>query len=763
MREKDLRLALICYGGISLAVYMHGVTKEIWRLARASRAFHDGRACTGAESVYQQLLDELRSYGGLSLTVFADIIAGASAGGINGIFLAQAIATGQSLDPLTDLWLEAADVEHLLDAQAKPTRLSKLWAAPLAMLANRDGAIDSLDPETRAEVRRKLSTFVRARWFEPPFGGATFTHLLLDAFDAMAAAPADRPLLPDDQPLDLFVTVTDFRGHPQRLRLNSPPEVVETEHRLVLGFASAGAGDRTLADCAGLAFAARATASFPGAFPPFTVTELDGVLAARGTDWPGRDRFLEQALPRHWAAGIAERAVLIDGSVLSNAPFRPAIDALKNRSAQREVDRRFIYIDPTPGPGGFRFGGGGASDTPGFFGTILGALTDIPREQPIRDNLEALDGRSERIARTRRVIDAMQDEVEEVIERLFGRTFFLDTPTPSRIANWRARAQDEAARRAGPAYAAYGHLKVGTIVEDLAALIVRIAPASSAPTRAAVREAIWGELARRGLERVTAPGGGATTVAIAFFRGHDLGFRIRRLRFVARRLASVQQGNDVIAPACERFERALYAILALYLARESVRFFDPVICRHAAEAGARPGELLDAIAAAWDLRAIDDEADRQLAEALSDLPKAERRAMLFAYLGFAFYDLTTLALTGGDADGEFDRVKVDRISPDDATFIRAGGTDATLKGTRFNAFGAFFSRAYRENDYLWGRLHGADRLVDIIVSALPAGRGLPPGRAATLKRTLLHAILDEEEARLTAVTALTRSLRAEIG
>ena len=41
MREKELRLALVCYVGISLAVYMHGITKEIWRLVCASRAFHD--------------------------------------------------------------------------------------------------------------------------------------------------------------------------------------------------------------------------------------------------------------------------------------------------------------------------------------------------------------------------------------------------------------------------------------------------------------------------------------------------------------------------------------------------------------------------------------------------------------------------------------------------------------------------------------------------------------------------------------------------
>ena len=50
MREKELRIALVCYGGISLAVYMHGVTKEVWRLAKASRAFHDGAPGTTVES-----------------------------------------------------------------------------------------------------------------------------------------------------------------------------------------------------------------------------------------------------------------------------------------------------------------------------------------------------------------------------------------------------------------------------------------------------------------------------------------------------------------------------------------------------------------------------------------------------------------------------------------------------------------------------------------------------------------------------------------
>jgi patatin-related protein len=764
MREKELRLALICYGGISLAVYMHGVTKEVWRLARASRAFRDGEPCTGSQEIYRELLSRIEAEAGLRLTVFSDIIAGASAGGINGIFLAQAIATGQSLDPLTDLWLEAADVERLIDPEARATRLSKLWAIPIAMLADRNGeALETVDPETRAEVRRKLSTFVRSRWFEPPFGGEGFTNLLLDALDAMSGSETGGALLPDNQPLDLFVTVTDFRGHPERLRLNSPPEVVETEHRLTFSFTDKGGTDRTLGAAAELVFAARATASFPGAFPPFTVKELDKVLADRGTDWPGREAFLEHSLPRHYAAGVVDTAVMIDGSVLSNAPFRPAIDALKNRSARRQIDRRFVYIDPKPGIRSIRLRGGSADQDPGFFSTILGALSEIPREQPIRDNLEALQGRSERIERTRRVIDALQDEVEEAIVQLFGGTFFLDNPTPARIASWRARASGEAAKRAGPAYSAYGHLKLSSIVEELAGLVRRITERGIGPTRTRAREAIWTELQVRGLDRVSVKGGGATAAAITFFREHDLGFRIRRLRFLARRLAIIREESADIASACEAFEQTIYRILAIYLEREVAGFFTPEVAQSACRITENAGAAIDAIGAARGLKAIDDETDLLLSAAMADLPKAERRAMLFAYLGFAFYDLTTLSFIGAEGDGEFDAVKVDRISPDDAKTIRAGGAEATLKGLRFNSFGAFFSRAYRENDYLWGRLHGADRLVDIVLSTLPPHKSLHAGEAADLKRRAFLAILEEEESRLTAAPDLIQKLRVEIG
>ena len=451
MREKELRFALICYGGISLAVYMHGITKEGWRLAAASRSFHDGSPPTGSGRVYGELLDAIAAKSGVRLRVLTDIVAGASAGGINGIFLARAIASGQSLDPLTELWLKDADVDSLLDPDARPlSAATKFWAVPLAgwAMKRRGNVIDrTVGEDAQDEVRMKLSRFVRARWFEPPFGGETFSALLLDAFDAMEGGPKGPPLVPAGQPIDLFVSVTDFAGHSTPLRLNSPPRVTEQEHRLVMHFRQDRRVGDGLCDVPALAAAARATASFPGAFPPFTLRELDRVLDDRGIAWSGRDAYVRTQFP---AGGEADPAdtLQLDGSVLANAPFRPAISALKQRPARREIDRRFVYIDPKPDYRSISFGrhdaagdGGAAGEEarlPGFMTTILGALSEIPREQPIRDNVEAIEGMSRRIRRMQHIIEAMKVEVEEEVAALFGCTFFLDTPTAARLQKWRA-------------------------------------------------------------------------------------------------------------------------------------------------------------------------------------------------------------------------------------------------------------------------------------------------------------------------------------
>lgn len=767
MRQKELRLALVCYGGVSLAVYMHGITKEIWHLARASRAFHDpGRVQLGAvAAAYRDFLEEIEREQGLRLRVLPDILTGASAGGINAVFLAQAIHSGHSLEPLTDLWLDYADVSALTDPDAEPVwRYAKFWAQPIAewFLRRPGNAVSAtVSPETRAEVRRKVSRFVRGRWFSPPFSGPRFSAMLFEALSKMEAEGDGLPLLPPGYPIDLVVTATDFRGYPQRLQLHSPPQIEEMEHRLPIFFrARAGANPaQPLADRLELVLAARATASFPGAFPPLRIAEIDALAEAQGHHWATRASFLSRIMPVRVREGTIDEAALIDGAVLVNAPFGAALAALHGRPGQREVDRRFVYIDPHPGAGGVLPAVHQRERDIGFFGAIFGALSTIPREQPIRDDLERIAQQSRDAARLKRIIKQLQPDIDRAVEKLFGFTFMLDRPTPKRLASWRAKAQQAAAEQAGFAFGAYALIKFEAILEQLAQLTRRAAgTAETDPTPVAA--AFRRTLAARGLDQLTDATGGATSAAIAFFRAHDTGFRIRRLQLLARRLSREWELDPEIADdALDQARERIYAILALYDRIDEDVLRNPRFAPLAANVLAAPEPVLDFLASQRLLPSTDLTAEKLLIAALEDMPKSLKRRILLTYLGFPFYDVATLPLTQREGLDEYNPVRIDRISPEDARSIREGGTAATLRGIEFYSFGAFFSRDYRENDYLWGRLHGAERMIDIIAST--AGT-VPEARIRAAKRALFMAVLEEEELAGRCRPRLLAQLRREV-
>ena len=763
MRDKELRIALVCYGGVSLAVYMHGVTKEVWRLAQASRAFRNGEAApAGSSQTYHALLARIREEADLRLRVFPDILTGASAGGMNAIFLSQALLTGQSLDPLTRLWLERADSDVLLSDDARPENaMTKFWAQPLVSWTLRrpgNAVSRTVAKETRAELRGNLSRLMRSRWFAPPFSGIGFSRLIDGALQAMAAQPAGPPLIPWNHPIDLFVTATDFRGHRVPLAIHSPPRAIESEHRLPISFRARG-GQKDIAARPELVLAARATASFPGAFPPLEIDEIDRLCAEGEVAWVSRDAFLARVMPHHVNAGTIPDVALIDGAVLVGAPFAEAIAALPNRPASREIDRRFVYIDPRPDLHG------GARRDPdrriGFFGAIFGALSVIPREQPIRDDLERIAAHTREAVRLRAIVESLRPEVEQTVDKLMGRTLFLDRPNPDRLTKWRAKAQQAAAMGAGFAFHGYAQAKFAAIVEALARL-VRQAINGEKPTHQAIVAALTGALEKRGLERLGQAGGGANEAAIGFFRDHDIQFRIRRLRLLLRRLEPGDIGGSLDSERRDAARTAVYEALALYTEREQTDTLGAGFSELAAEVLAKPGAVLDAIADRRNLRMTDPKVDALLAGGLSPLPRKERRQLLLAYLGFPFYDIATLPLLGARGLDEFDPILVDRISPDDATSIREGGAAATLRGIEFYNFGAFFSRAYRENDYLWGRLHGAERMIDITASTLTPDQAFPSEELARFKKDAFVAILQEERASGQCDPGLIDKLRREV-
>ncbi len=767
MRERELRLALVCQGGVSLAVYMHGVTRELWQLLRASEARLAGRPREPGESdaVWRAMLESIA--GSLDLRVICDVLAGASAGGINAVLLAHAIAGGHSLEPLRALWLEEADIDRLLDPEARPRgRLSKIYAEPIAWVAARQS--DMLraiaDEALRAEVAMKLSRFVRSRWFEPPFSGPGFAATLLDALAAMEALPPGPPLVPGALPLDLSVTATDWFGQRVQLPIHSPPEVTEVEHRRLIAFRAAavpGGGPRILASRPSLAFAARATASFPGAFPAATLAEMDAVLAGRGETWPDREAFARRQL-----AGDRppEEVALIDGSVLANAPFAPAIAAVRARSAHREVDRRFVYIDPKPGlPVA---GEAGEPRQPGFFSMILRSLADIPRTQPIREELESIGALDRRAERLRLILDGMSADVGAAISRAVGGRFFLLPLDAERLARARPRIQSLAAREAGFAFGAYAQLKLHFVLDGLARLLgdaAGLAPAG-------LREKLEAEARSRGAFAHEAAIGpeGPDSAYVRFLRAFDSGFRIRRLRTIIRLLARAipdmphGPGREAAAEAKAR----LHATLAPFLLRRTPEGTGAAPRLAAAarrlEAGTQgaAAAALELVADVLDLPGLDARADAEVLAAARapDLPRPLRQELVRAFLGFPFVDIALLPLMQAEAGDLMEELRVDRISPEDAQTLGRGGTRGLLNGWRLNAFGAFFARAWRENDYLWGRLHGAERLCDIIAASV-ADAGVEGFDPLPWKLGLFRAVLEAEAPHLLAIAPLV----AEIG
>src|SRR5450830_1621941 len=84
-----------------------------------------------------------------------------------------------------------------------------------------------------------------------------------------------------------------------------------------------------------------------------------------------------------------------------------------------------------------------------------------------------------------------------------------------------------------------------------------------------------------------------------------------------------------------------------------------------------------------------------------------------------------------------------------------------LNGIAFEHFAAFLSRAYREHDYLLGRLHSIDRLIDIVCNSAGA-EALHGIDVMALKQRGFMQILDREEPHLPSSNALIAELRNSI-
>jgi patatin-related protein len=820
LREKELRIALVCFGGISLAIYMHGITKEILKLVRASSALHgiadrSRRAKAtffnhvdrsdpeyDTEEVYFELLREIGR--NVEMRVVVDIIAGASAGGINAAMLARALSHDLPMDALRDLWLENADVAVLLAPDARAGTWSKWFLKPFLWAVARTGSFRAM---TDMEVRQKLSLFVRSRWFKPPLDGRVMAGLMYDAVTSMGAPKNPRAsLLPSGQSLDLFVTVTDYYGYQQLVQIHDPPLIHERDHHHVLHFAyrrhSNGevASDFGLDNAPGLAFAARATSSFPGAFPPARIVEMNEVVVQRGGSWPRRAEFIARAFPNHLRAGIdPTTASFLDGSVLNNRPFQQAISAIHGRPAFREVDRRLVYIDPHPAPAVLPRQHG----VPSFFATLRGALSDIPSSQPVTDELSRVIDFNEQVRRLRAIVDSARPQVSQLVSKVVTTTFDRPISTDD-LRGWREQVNFHVAREAGFAYQAYVRLKLASVRAFGAELIVKLrgVPAQS-PLSRVVAEIIDAWALRKGIvyERADSEALEFETQTsdhlpawVKYLLAFDVKYRERRLHFLIKGQNRLYQliGQDRFAGldplVVDRLKRESYGRLDGLRRRENADFYSREVRDLAADifpASPSAAEVkhLEGYAASFVEHHVDkidrliaqlaaeidlDATTRDLDDLLASLDPAEwhpdaRREVLVNYLGFPFWDVLTFPMTRAREIGEFNEILIDRISPQDVHTLAGFDGIESLKGIGFGHFAAFLSRAYRENDYLLGRLHALDRLIDIVCDAAgidPKADGID---VLALKKRGFAAIIAAEEPHLTHSRELIAALRRSIG
>lgn len=777
---KQLRLALVLYGGVSLAVYMHGVTKELQRLVRGSallagepggaESSGEREAAPNAEgdagssdSVYRELLRaKAESDGGVRTRVVIDTIAASSAGGINGVYLAKALARDLSQDGLRDVWLTRADMANLVRGPKwVPWQIRLGWVG--------------LTP-----------------WHAPLEGGPMCAWLYQALANMDARGPAERgaaergaaepTLLPPGHDLEVFVTLTDSGGYSRDVVITDPPVVSQRQHRHVMAFRHGrGRWDFAAGDQhdAALAFAARATSSLPGGFPALSLGAFKQELQQRcgvEIDW---DAALSHLFRRYELAGAdPQAAYFIDGGLLDNKPFEHVVAALQHKHTAVEVDRQLIYVEPDPA-GGDRDRADGQPSPLATLGKAARALG----HEAILDEIRALRARNARVRELCDVIESSWPDVAGDVEQQLGPATLATPPGEMDETTWRrwsAQLHALAAQRE-PAYASYVRTKIADAVDRWASAVARSVDYPLDSHHAAFVARVLQTRARQaGLYEpdVATP----TAQQVEFLRDLDLGYRERRLCFLLAGLARwYREADDAgvsrhqLDAASEALSDRLAQVRAAMAGEELAhevrqraracfdvdRLGDDVHGgQDAAEAFvARTADELDGLETALrtHLRQRFHGAGAELAREwhrrIADWPETARRWLATRYLGFPLWDARLFPLQRVSGVGEQDEVEIARLSPRDAQLLRPWGCGGELAGATRHHLGAFFTRAGRERDYLWGRLDAAEAMIRMLL-----GRDRTNEDVEGWCYRAFAAILDEERGALAHASELIECL-----
>jgi patatin-related protein len=429
-----------------------------------------------------------------------DIISGTSAGGINGIYLAKALVGNSEITPVQELWFDEGDIAELINDKRSYDQI------PVAYTNETESLLNS-----RRMYYRLLKAF--------------------DAMDKSRTKPSTdiaTTQLADE--IDVFATTTDIEGIPVPIRLLDNI-VYERRHRndFHLRFVPGERNDFQADNNPFLAFAARCTSSFPFTFEPMRLCDIDEILRfdpiyaqnkkycrSESTRWrkffmnylefnpEGQDAIYAGSTP------FRERS-FGDGGYLNNAPFSFAVNSLLALQPMVPIDRKLLYVEPSPShpeeapP---------RTEKPDAVENSLAALVTIPGYQTIRDDLGRMLERNDNAAKINKALR----EVEGTIQ--------LPDLAPGDLP--------DVGMEQGASYRGYYQIRATDTTGMLALMVAQ----TLSIDEQSIHFVALRSLIRAWRERKYREGHVGESGLQRFLRRFDIAYRVRRLRFVLRKLDS---------------------------------------------------------------------------------------------------------------------------------------------------------------------------------------------------------------------------------
>jgi len=609
-------------GGVSLCVWMGGVGLELDRLRR------------DAEPLYAQLADLAH------LDPVIDVIAGTSAGGLNGTLLASAIAWDSDLESLREVWLELGDLRALLQDMSTTN--------PRSLLKG-----DTFLADAQSALQRVLSRSTTtpgpdadARQSGPP------VHALITT--TLATPVVHRSTDAVDAPIDESTHLGLFRFDEQGQ-----------------GFGGKDPTARSLA-LQELALAARSSASYPLAFEPSYVSI--GSTGPTGVDM----------------ATIADFDVsryVLDGGLTDNEPIDEVLTAVADQPATGEVRRVVALVSPLAG---------GMAQAPSepvptkerpgpSVWEVIRQTIEVPRDQSIANTVAHLTKRS---GQARRLQDARWDlfttdpaSPDALTQRAQALVATASTLLTT-LDELRSTSSKEQRLRPGTTTPEERHARQNLlIVQDLLRRALGALPDQDRAPVAGHRTAVSGalEYLGRGVEPTPATGD-----------------------------PPVNHANSVVAEAMDDLVLRVdpNAIDSDITSRTPVANRDQLTRLRVEIRGI---QALGSVVTATD-------------------PQSTRPAMWSAALVSldVLQSVATDGLTHNPQDVDFVHLSADAPT----AWGNPMNANAKLTGIQVAHFGAFYAGSWRQNDWIWGRLDGSIRIVELLADPEQLLFGTTPTKAA---------------------------------